>query len=675
MKKSSNNQTAPASALSDYIAASRYSRHDSSLGRREVWFEAVARGESMHLSRFADVNIGDLPYLPCGLHDAIRSSFAAVKAKDVLPSMRSLQFGGEAVLSKHARIYNCSFSYCDRVEFFSEAFWLLLCGVGTGFSVQIPHVEKLPAFAPLGDEVTKHQIADTIEGWADSLDVLIRSHVAGRSVEFDFSLIRPAGVPLKTSGGKAPGPEPLKLALSQVRRILIGAAGRKLRPIEAYDICMFTAKAVLSGGIRRSACLALFSADDAEMMNAKTGDWFAENPQRSASNNSALLIRGKATREQFDALFQAQKEFGEPGFFWSDSPDYGCNPCVEIGLHPRLVVTPAAMTTLRRYGYTQPLYVGQVLTGWQMCNLCTMNGGRANSAEKFYRMCAHAALIGTVQASYTDFAYLGPVSRLITENEALLGVSICGVLDNPSTLLDAETLSRGAAIVREVNAAVARAIGINAAARTTCVKPEGTASLLLNAGSGIHPHHARRYFRRVQAAKLDPVFNHFAEANPDVIESSVYDNSGNTKVITFAVEGPKDGLYREDMTACGLLEIVAKVQQHWVQAGRANETYSPGLHHNVSNTVTVRAHEWTAVGDYIWENREMFTGVAMLSETGDKAYAQAPLEAVQDEADMERWMKIHRAFTAVDYAALMEARDNTSLKEVIACAGGACALV
>ena len=674
MKTSSNNPTAPASALSDFIAASKYSRYDPSLSRREIWVEAVARGEAMHLSRFADLELGPVPHLPGRLHDAIRFAYAAVKSKDVLPSMRSLQFGGNAVLAKHARIYNCSFSYCDRIEFFAEAFWLLLCGTGTGFSVQIQHVSKLPPLAPLGEETTKYLIPDTIEGWADSLDVLIRAHVAGHSVEFDFSNIRPAGAQLLTSGGKAPGPEPLKLALSQIRRVLTGAAGRQLRPIEAYDICMFTAKAVLSGGIRRSACLALFSADDEEMMNAKTGDWFAENPQRSASNNSALLIRGQATREQFDALFRAQKQFGEPGFFWSDSADYGCNPCVEIGLHPRLVVTHDAITKLRRYGYTKHLEVGQVLSGWQMCNLCTMNGGRATSPQKFYCMCAQASLIGTLQASYTDFGYLGPVSRLITENEALLGVSICGVLDNPSTLLAPETLEQGAAIVREVNAIVARAIGINPASRTTCIKPEGTASLLLGAGSGIHPHHARRYIRRVQASRLDPVFQHFADCNPDSIESSVYDSSGNTKVISFAVEGPKNGIYRDEMTACRHLEIVAKVQRHWVQAGRANETFSPGLHHNVSNTVTVRANEWAGVADFIWNNQTMFTGVAMLPEMGEKAYAQAPLEAVTDEADMDRWLKIHKSFRAVDYTALLEQSDETTLKEIVACAGGACAL-
>ncbi len=660
--------------LSDYISVSRYARHSAALGRRETWSEAVSRVRDMHLANFADAPLevagGDLP---ASLHAAIHDAFGAVDAKMVLPSMRSLQFGGTAILEKHTRIYNCAFSHCDRVEFFSEALWLLLCGTGAGFSVQKEHVSKLPEFMPYtGSKAGEHWILDTIEGWADALKVLISAHVIGLTVDFRFELIRPAGSALKTSGGKAPGPEPLRVALAAIQEILAGIGGRQMRPIEAYDIVMHAAKAVLSGGIRRSATICLFSADDAEMMNAKTGNWFESNPQRSASNNSAVLNRATTTREQFNFLFEAQKEFGEPGFYFVDDINHGCNPCVEIGMDPRLTVTEANIPTLRRYGYTDKLSVGMVLSGWQMCNLTTTNGGKAATPETFYGMVARAALIGTLQAGYTNFSYLGAASRLITENEALLGVSICGILDNPRVLLDPTVLERGATIAKQVNVAVAKAIGINPAARVTAVKPEGTASLLLGAGSGIHPHHARRYFRRVQANKLDPVFQHFAKENPHMIEDSVYDKSGKTAVITFPVEGPENGIYREDITAARHLEIVSLVQKHWVQTGRAHEIFTKGLHHNVSNTITVRPDEWQAVADYLWNHRDSFTGVSLLAEAGDKVYQQAPREAVVSESELLRWIDLIVGHRSVNFATLMEKNDETKLKEVVACAGGSC---
>jgi ribonucleoside-triphosphate reductase (thioredoxin) len=662
--------------LPDYISASRYARHSAQLGRRENWHEAVARVLNMHLFKFPDVELGSVAGLPGTLHAAIKSAFDAVQVKAVLPSMRSLQFGGKAIIEKNARVFNCAFSHANRAEFFGEALWLLLCGTGAGFSVQKQHVSQIPALAVFDATATpsSYWIPDTIEGWADAVTALVRAHIAGTTLDFNYSMIRPAGAPLKTSGGKAPGPEPLKTALDNIRNILLGASGRPLKSIEAYDIVMFSAQAVLSGGIRRSATICLFSPDDEEMMSAKTGNWFETNPQRSASNNSAVLNRKTATRAQFDRLFEAQKEFGEPGFFFVEDEDHGCNPCVEISLNPTLVVTEEAIDKLRAYGYSGCLEVGQKLSGWQMCNLTTTNGAKAKTPEAFYDMVAKAAVIGTLQAAYTKFDYLGAVSRLITENEALLGVSICGILDNPDVLLDPVVLETGASIAKQVNAAVAKAIGINPAARVTAVKPEGTASLLLGAGSGIHPHHARHYFRRVQANKHDPVFRHFAAANPHMIEQSVYDKSGNTMVITFPVCGPEKGIYRQDLTAERHLAAVNLVQRHWVQAGRAHENFTKGIHHNVSNTITVRSHEWDSVANYIWGHRDSFTGVSLLADSGDKTYQQAPREAVVTQDDMHRWQDLVARFQAVNFDSLMEAEDSTRLKEVVACAGGSCEL-
>jgi len=683
----------PVNGLQDFIAISRYARYSPEKRRRETWTEAVARVRNMHLAHYADRSLADaklaaleagdvtadelaaVERLGGGLHAAIRAAFDAVARREVLPSMRSLQFGGDAILTKHARVYNCCFTYVDRLEAFRETLYLLLCGCGVGFSVQTHHVAKLPALALRDESLAPITfiVPDTIEGWADALHALMENAVAGRPVQFDYSQIRPEGAPLRTSGGKAPGSAPLFHTLSRVERIVRGAAGRQLRPIEAYDILMWAAKAVLSGGVRRSATICLFSVDDAEMAAAKTGNWFAEHPQRTASNNSAVIVRAHVTRAQFDALFEQQKQYGEPGFYFVEDTEYGANPCVEIGLHPRLKLDAAAIARLRELGHEGELREGDTLTGVQFCNLTTISAAAAESPGNFFRLCAHAALIGTLQAGYTDFGYLSPVSRVITEREALLGVSLCGILDRPDVLLDAAVLRAAATIIKTVNAVVARALGINPAARTTCVKPEGTASLLLGTSSGLHPHHAPRYFRRVQANVHDPVYLHFRRSNPHMVEPSVYDPNGRTEVITFPVEGPDFGIYRDDLSAVKHLEYIRLVQQNWVQAGRRHERHSPGLHHNVSCTISVRPDEWPAVADFIWAHRHDFTGVALLQDCGDKAYAQAPREGVVTAADIAKWNTL--AHRSVDYTTLEESEDITELKQTVACAGGACEIV
>lgn len=683
--------------LSDYIATAKYARYRPDLGRRESFAEASRRVMAMHLEHFRDklalrlpapgekspVTPGDarllVEWLGGGtLADAIHRAFGAVAMKRVLPSMRSLQFGGSAILRNHARLFNCSFSPIDRVEFFREYFFLLLAGTGCGFSVQRHHVDRLPALPRRGEEmelrVEHYAVADTIEGWSDALHFLFRSHLEHFKAEFNFSAIRPRGAALVTAGGKAPGHLPLKQALIDVETVLTGASGRKLRPIEVYDICMFVARAVLSGGIRRSATICLFSPDDEEMMAAKTGNWFERNPQRSASNNSAVLSRETTDDAQFRRLFQAQKEFGEPGFYFADHPDYGCNPCCEIGLHPVIggeLDDEVEVAKLRTLGYTGSIEPGTRLSGWQMCNLSTINGAALQTADDFFVACIHASVIGTLQAAYTDIPYLGPVTRYLNERDSLLGVSICGFMDNPEILFNPEILERGARLCRAANEIVAQAIGIRPAARVTCVKPEGTASLLLGAASGIHPHHARHYFRRVQANRRDPIYRHFAASNPHMTETSVY-RPETDDVITFPVEAPEHAILRDEIGAVDFLQFVELVQQHWVLAGEAPQSRSPGLHHNVSNTCTVKHEEWNAVADFIWRHREHFTGVSLLSHDGDKRYPQAPREAVVTADDFAKWNRLR--YEPVNYTDLRESSDETKLKEIVACAGGACEL-
>ncbi len=684
----------PDNGLADYIACAKYARHRADLGRRELFPEAVQRVQAMHASFFRDRLdrkisgvIATTPTDPqdrrllsdwlggATIGESIERAFAAVAEKRVLPSMRSLQFGGDAILRNHARLFNCSFSVADRIEFFREYYFLLLAGTGCGFSVQRHHVAHLPPFPARGEDidlpVVHHAVADTIEGWADALHVLLLSYQQDFKVEFNFSAVRPRGRALATSGGKAPGHLPLKQTLTDVEAILRSATGRRLRPIEVYDMCMFVARSVLSGGIRRSATICLFSPDDVEMMDAKTGNWFEKHPQRSASNNSAVLSRTSSDDASFRRLFNAQKEFGEPGFYFADHPDYGCNPCCEIGLHPVLgdSLTAADLDRLRELGYHADLFPSAPVSGWQMCNLTTINGAALTTTEDFLVACVHAAVIGTLQAAYTDIPYLGPVTRFLNERDALLGVSICGFMDNPEILFDPATLERGARLCRAANQLVAETIGIRPAARVTCVKPEGTASLLLGAASGIHPHHARHYFRRVQANRHDPVYRHFQAVNPPMTEASVY-RPDTDDVITFPVEAPTGAILRDDLGAVEFLQFVQLVQQHWVLAGEALETRSPGLHHNVSNTCTVKPEEWNAIGDFIWQHREHFTGVALLGYDGDKRYPQAPRESVVTDEDAARWNRLK--YARVDYAALRETTDETALKDVLACAGGKC---
>lgn len=685
--------------LADYIVMAKYARFRPELGRREIFIEGVERVRDMHLTFFQDKLDRAMPaQLPADvaelagghaellvrtlgglrLEQIIREAFSQVAAKRVLPSMRSMQFGGEAILKNQARMFNCSFSNVDRVEFFREYFFLLLSGCGVGFSVQKHHIAllpPLPARAPEHDlPVWHYHIADTIEGWADALHALFVSFYEGKKIEFDYSQIRPRGAPLRTSGGKAPGHLPLKKALSKVEALLAEASGRALRPIEVYDINMFIAKAVLAGGIRRSATICLFSPDDEEMMNAKTGNWFEKHPQRSASNNSAVLARSDVNHEHFKKLFRAQKEFGEPGFFFNDHPDAGCNPCAEINLLPVVnwELSAEEQGELYRNGYKGELPGMTRLAGFQHCNLTTINGQAATSDLAFYRACIAATTIGTLQAAYTDMPYLGPVTKLLNEHDALLGVSICGFMDNPNVLFDAEILTNGAKLCRAANKLVAALIGIRPAAKLSTCKPEGTASLILGAASGIHPHHSRRYFRRVQANRKEPVYAFFKHANPQMTEVSVY-NPDTDDVITFPVEAPKRAILRKDLTAVQFLELVKLVQTSWVIPGGDPSSRSPELHHNVSNTCTVRAEEWDEVQDFIWKNREFFTGISLLQDAGDKAYAQAPREEVSTEADVAKWNAL-RPYR-VDYTRMREATDETELKAHIACAGGACEIV
>lgn len=655
-------------AVADYIHFSKYARYIPELQRREVYEETVARVEDMHLRRFAHIE---------GLDKVIRGAFDLVRDRRVLPSMRSMQFGGAAAEAIHNRIYNCTFTYVDRPRVFAEALFLLLCGSGVGYSVQFDHVEKLPALRRIDpDEVVHHSVADTIEGWADALDALVMSYIEGHYVEFDYSKIRKKGTPLKTSGGKAPGHLRLKQSLDEIRRIFHGAQGRKLRPIECHDVMCHAADAVLSGGIRRSAMISLFSLEDSEMLYAKTGNWFSKHPWRQNANNSVMLRRDEVRLKQFKRVFDMVKEWGEPGFYFCADYDHGANPCVEIGLCPKLVITDEVSGMLAKRcllrGKPMPdVTIGDVVTGWAFCNLCEINAAKLRSLDDFREAARAAAIIGTLQASYTEMEYLGWPSEVIAEREALLGIGMTGMLDSPDISCRPEYQTEVAELVKLTNQQIAAIIGIRSAARTTCVKPSGTTSLELGCvASGHHAHHARRYIRRVTADALETVFQVFKTVNPTMC---VLKPDGKW-VVEFPVEAPDGAIVKEDLSALSFLEMVRSTQEHWVLPGTARPDSTPGLRHNVSNTIHVRPEEWESVADYIWEHREMFTGVALMSATGDKEYAFAPNEAIVTEQDEVRWNQLVSSYKPIDYSQVVELEDGTAFTADAACANGTCSL-
>jgi ribonucleotide reductase, class II len=959
-------------ALQDYTYYSKYARYNKKEGRRETWQEAVDRVKAMHLRRYPN------------LANDIEWAFDLVKQKRVLGSQRALQFGGEPIEKKHARLYNCCSSYCDRIRFFQECLWLLLCGCGTGFSAQKHHIAKLPNFYknnPGNQKLEQRifQIPDTIEGWADALGILLTTYMPHEEfkdwknyeAKFEYTKIRPAGSYLSSGAGKAPGPEPLRLAIERIRSLLnrcVTNEQKQLRSVDAYDIVMHSSDAVLSGGVRRSATICIFSPDDEDMATAKTGNWMTDNPQRGRSNNSALLIRNQTSKEQFMELIKSVKEYGEPGFFWADDTESLFNPCVTddtwiftsngprqvkdlihkpflaivddktfessgffktgtksvkkvmlangmsfraTGNHKVLVVihqnkkmqrtawkTVDELTSLDnvvlhnhrglewsgsgsldegwllgnffgdgtrtiveergmlhldywgstcfemqklaverlhnsvggrsnlrgciigdqkvrvsssrlyeladQYGLLDPykqitsqiettssdfhigflrgwfdadgsvqgsqlkgisvrlsstnlngLHVAQRMlarlgiistiypnrrpagprllpdgkngyktyncqadhelviandnlqsfsqtvgfddpekqnklesvlgkykrklnrerfascvlnvteedveedvydckvsdvhafdgngcmlhncgeinflaydgdgnSGWAFCNLAEINGKKIKCEEDFALAARAASIIGTLQAGYTDFSYLGDVTKRIVEKEALLGVSITGMMDNPDIIFNPRIQRKMARLVMKTNEKFAALIGINPAARCTCIKPSGTTSCLLGSSSGVHPHHAKRYFRRTQANHLEPVLQYYKQFNSIAVEKSVWGANNTDEIVTFAVE--VDGKTKNDLSALQLLEYVRSTQQNWVAFGKKKERCAKDwLMHNVSNTINVRENEWTDVANYIYENRKYFSGVSLIPESGDLDYPQAPM--------------------------------------------------
>ena len=612
--------------LSDITVYMKYAKYIPELNRRETWDELVTRNMNMHIKKYPE------------LTDDIKTTYKLVYEKKILPSMRSLQFGGKPIEISPNRVYNCAYLPIDHIESFNEIMFLLLGGTGVGYSVQQHHVDKLPGVTkPYTKRTRRFLIGDSIEGWADAIKVLMKSYLGDKRssrIEFDYSDIRPKGAMLVTSGGKAPGPQPLKECIVKITGVLDSKEETDtLSTLEVHDIVCHIADAVLAGGIRRAALISLFSADDDEMISAKSGNWWETNPQRGRANNSAVLMRHKITKEFFMDLWKRVElsGAGEPGIYFNNDKDWGTNPCCEIALRP-----------------------------YQFCNLCEVNASDIESQEDLNERVKAAAFIGTLQAGYTDFHYLREVWQQTTEKDALIGVSMTGI--GSGTVLGYD-MKKAANVVKRENARVAKVIGINSAARCTTVKPAGTTSLALGTSSGIHAWHNDYYVRRIRVGKNESIYKYLVENHPMLVEDEFF-RPHDTAVISIPQKAPEGSILRTE-SPFKLLERIKKVATEWVTPGHRKGSNT----HNVSATVSLKPEEWEDAGEWMWNNRKHYNGLSVLPFDGG-TYTQAPFEDIDEGTYINKLQHL----TDINLENVIETEDNTDLSGELACAGGSCEL-
>lgn len=648
------------SILSDITVHMKYAKYMPELQRRETWHELVTRNKEMHQRKYPQIA------------NEIEDAYKLVYDKKVLPSMRSLQFGGKPIEISPNRIYNCAYLPIDDWRAFGETMFLLLGGTGVGYSVQKHHIDQLPEIRKPNPKRTKRfLIGDSIEGWADTIKTLMRAYFEGLSTpDFDYSDIRHKGAALITSGGKAPGPQPLKDCVHQITKILDAKNdGEKLTPIEVHDIVCYIADAVLTGGIRRAALISLFSFDDDEMLASKAGAWWELNPQRGRANNSAVILRHKITEKYFLDLWKKIEESGsgEPGVYFSNDKDWGTNPCCEIALRPN-----------------------------QFCNLCEINASNITSQEDLEERVKSAALIGTLQAGYTNFHYLRDVWKRTTEKDALIGVGMTGIGSGEVLRYDLEAAAK---VVLKENARVAKLIGINKSARSTTVKPSGTSSLVLGTASGIHAWHNDYYIRRIRVGKNEAIYTYLSIFHPTLIEDERF-KPNEQAVISVPVKAPDGSIFRFE-SPMDLLERVRLFNTKWVKSGHRDGQNT----HNVSVTVSIKkesekvtkldnnnvqmldgygqpimedrrdaegnivykVNEWPSVGEWMWNNRDTFNGISVLPYDGG-TYIQAPFT----DCSKEKYEEMMKSLSNIDLTKVIELQDNTNLSGEQACSGGSC---
>jgi ribonucleoside-diphosphate reductase alpha chain len=610
-------------ALSKITVFSKYAKFIPSKNRRETWDEIVNRYEDMMIKKY--------PFLT----QAIVETAKMIRDKKILPSMRALQFAGPAAEVNNARIYNCCYLPIDSLHSFSEAMFLLLGGTGVGYSVQRHHVAELPTITKPG-KARNYLIEDSIMGWADAIKVLMKAYLEGGFMpKFDFRAIREKGATLVTAGGKAPGPEPLKLCLTHVQAVLDRKhEGETLSPLECHDILCHIANSVLAGGIRRSAMISLFDHDDEEMITSKYGNWWETNEQRGRANNSAVLPRGEVSEETFMNLWKRVEASGsgEPGIYWTNNKDWGTNPCCEIALRP-----------------------------YQFCNLCEVNVSDVTDQEDLNARVAAAAFFGTLQAGFTDFHYLRPIWAKTTQKDALLGIGMTGIGSGEILKYD---LDIAATVAKTVNRMITEKTGTNEAARITCIKPSGTTSLVLGTASGIHAWHNDYYLRTMRFNKNEDIAMYLMENHPELCEDDVL-RPTDTVCVRIPVKAPEGSIFRTE-TAHDTLERVKHFSTEWINNGHVNGDNT----HNVSATISIKDDEWPSVGQWMWDNREFYNGLSVLNYWGG-TYSQAPFEDITKEEYNSRIVKLKE----LDLTKVTEQDDQVNFNESVACGGGACEIV
>ena len=631
--------------LADYVFLSKYSQRNSD-GRLEHWHETIERIYAMH-----EVKLNKLGLWNIGVQEMIHKAMAMENDKKILSSQRGRQFASpvetSGILKHEAKLYNCCSTYIDRIEVFSEIMYLLLCGCGVGYSLHKEYIDKLPVVKKKTDEWVYYKVEDSIEGWADSIKWLMENMFEGRDTRMDFTAIRPEGALID---GKfvSPGPEPLIKAHKNIRKVMLGAQGRKLISIEVHDIICFIADSVVSGGVRRSAMISLFDKDDDLMLRAKTGSWWTENPQRAMANNSILTsVKDRLSYKEMKEKLQVIRQFGEPGVVNVADYSYTVNPCGEIVMKPSI----------------------DGKSGFAFCNLVEINAERVKTEKEFYEACEVASFVATLQSLYTDFKYLSAASREIAERDRAIGVSITGIYANP--ILQGEVLKAGAKIVAETNAKWAEVFGINRSRTCTTIKPSGNASSILGLYcSGIHPAHATKYLRRVRIKTYSPEF--IALKDTPMVKVL----RGDEAVISFPIE-VKSGwiVCKDSVSAVEHLKFIGMVKHYWINKGSIEKKV---ISNNISATVEVRDDEWDEVAAVLFTNDYLFTGVSLLPKLGDQIYDNAPFQRLSSKEvkkefnDIKQYLEVNE----VDFNVIMSNRDNIYSGDMVAvgCSGGSCEL-
>lgn len=638
-------------ALGEFVYLRTYAKWIPEEGRRETWIETVDRYIS-----FMRENLGNK--LTEKEYAEVRT---AILKQEVMPSMRLMQFSGEAARRCNACAYNCTFTAPVKLEDFAEIMYLSMQGCGVGFAVESQNIEQLPQIMKQkGQKLPTYIVADSKEGWCDALTLGLKTWYAGSDITFDFSQIRPAGARLKTMGGKASGPEPLRLLFAFAREKILARQGRRLRTIDAHDIICKIGECVVSGGVRRTAMISLSDLDDVEMRDAKKGQFYMTDPHRSVANNSAVYEAQPTNAELMDEWVALMKSgsgergifnrgslavtmpkrrveyFKKVGFIEDDGVvrgSIGANPCAEI-----------------------------ILQSKQFCNLSEIIARAPDTEASLLRKARLAALIGTYQSTLTKFGYISKEWTDHCRAERLLGVSITGQWDSPAARVP-ETMQKVRDMAVKTNATYAKRFGIERSTAVTAVKPSGTVSQTFDCSSGIHPRHAPYYIRRVRISATDSLFKLLRDQGvpcyPEVGQSA---EEANTFVFEFPVKAPdhsKEARFKDDLSALEQLEYWKRVKLNYTE-------------HNPSATISVSEDEWIGVVDWIQKNWEIIGGLSFLPRA-NHVYRLAPYEAITKEEYEERLAR----FPRVDYSKLVayERQDESDMKRELACAGGTCEVI